>query len=159
MSVLPSDETKSTPITEPPVELDIEARTRDLGNGLTVRRLLPSAARRMVGPFIFLDHMGPVQLEAAQGARRRAAPSHLPRRGAGQRSSTVHRARANRLLRAEAVRVQELPVEEVGHRDRADPTATSRHVSLGSPRARELRTPVGTSLQEGLDRIRRPADA
>lgn len=37
------------------VELVIEARQRDLG-GFVVGRLLPSMRRRMVGPFIFLDH-------------------------------------------------------------------------------------------------------
>jgi redox-sensitive bicupin YhaK (pirin superfamily) len=33
---------------------------KDLGGGFTVRRLLPDAARRNVGPFIFFDHFGPV---------------------------------------------------------------------------------------------------
>ena len=74
MSVFSSSERESTPSTEPAVELDIEARTRDLGNGFTVRRLLPSAARRMVGPFIFLDHMGPVQLASGQGLDVRPHP-------------------------------------------------------------------------------------
>jgi redox-sensitive bicupin YhaK (pirin superfamily) len=74
MSVLPSNEPKSTATTEPSVELDIEARTRDLGDGFTVRRLLPSAARRMVGPFIFLDHMGPVQLMPGHGLDVRPHP-------------------------------------------------------------------------------------
>jgi redox-sensitive bicupin YhaK (pirin superfamily) len=74
MSALPANEAASTPSSEPAVELDIEARPRDLGNGFTVRRLLPSAARRMVGPFIFLDHMGPVQLAAGQGLDVRPHP-------------------------------------------------------------------------------------
>lgn len=42
--------------------MKIEARNRDLG-GFTVRRVLPFAKRRMVGPFIFLDHMGPMKLD------------------------------------------------------------------------------------------------
>ena len=42
------------------IELVIEPRTRDLG-GFDVRRVLPSAQRRMVGPFIFFDHMGPAE--------------------------------------------------------------------------------------------------
>jgi redox-sensitive bicupin YhaK (pirin superfamily) len=46
-----------------PVELVIEARRRDLG-GFEVGRVLPFAKRRMVGPFVFFDHMGPVQLAA-----------------------------------------------------------------------------------------------
>src|SRR5688572_8121492 len=44
------------------IELVINQRKRDLG-GFTVGRLLPFAKRRMVGPFIFFDHMGPVDLK------------------------------------------------------------------------------------------------
>ena len=40
------------------IEMVIEARRKDLG-GFEVGRVLPFAQRRMVGPFIFLDHMGP----------------------------------------------------------------------------------------------------
>jgi len=40
--------------------LTITPRERDLG-GFTVRRILPYAKRRMVGPFIFLDEMGPAE--------------------------------------------------------------------------------------------------
>jgi len=43
------------------IDLVIEARRRDLG-GFEVARVLPFAKRRMVGPFIFFDHMGPVDL-------------------------------------------------------------------------------------------------
>ncbi len=39
-------------------------RQHDLGGGLTVRRLLPSAQRQAVGPFVFFDHFGPVQAQA-----------------------------------------------------------------------------------------------
>lgn len=42
----------------------IEQRRRDLGGGLAVGRVLPFAKRRMVGPFIFFDHMGPMDLAA-----------------------------------------------------------------------------------------------
>ena len=41
-------------------------RTADLGDGFTVRRALPSARTRMVGPFIFFDRMGPVARMAAR---------------------------------------------------------------------------------------------
>jgi redox-sensitive bicupin YhaK (pirin superfamily) len=41
------------------IELVIEQRRRDLG-GFEVGRILPFAQRRMVGPFVFFDHMGPV---------------------------------------------------------------------------------------------------
>lgn len=42
-----------------PVEMLIVPPLRDLGDGFNVRRALPNAGRRMVGPFIFLDQMGP----------------------------------------------------------------------------------------------------
>lgn len=42
------------------IELIISSREKDLG-GFTVRRVLPYAAHRMVGPFIFFDHMGPAE--------------------------------------------------------------------------------------------------
>ena len=40
------------------IETLIIPRTRDLGDGFEVRRALPAAGRRMVGPFVFLDQMG-----------------------------------------------------------------------------------------------------
>ena len=43
------------------LDLVITQRRRDLG-GFVVGRLLPFGKRRMVGPFIFFDHMGPVEL-------------------------------------------------------------------------------------------------
>ena len=43
------------------IELVIDQRWRDIGS-FEVGRVLPFAKRRMVGPFIFLDHMGPVDL-------------------------------------------------------------------------------------------------
>jgi redox-sensitive bicupin YhaK (pirin superfamily) len=45
------------------LDLVIEERRRDLG-GFEVGRVLPFAKRRMIGPFIFLDHMGPIDLPA-----------------------------------------------------------------------------------------------
>ncbi|HUG97646.1 MAG TPA: pirin family protein [Gammaproteobacteria bacterium] len=56
-----------------PVELVIEPRTRDLG-GFEVRRALPSGRRRMVGPFIFFDQMGPSVLRAGSGLDVRPHP-------------------------------------------------------------------------------------
>ena len=43
------------------IETVIDTRRRDLG-GFEVGRVLPFAQRRMVGPFVFFDHMGPVDL-------------------------------------------------------------------------------------------------
>ncbi|HKU97536.1 MAG TPA: pirin family protein [Vineibacter sp.] len=42
------------------LDLVIEQRRRDIG-GFEVGRVLPIAQRRMVGPFVFFDHMGPVE--------------------------------------------------------------------------------------------------
>src|SRR6267154_4479673 len=58
------------------LDIVIDARKAELGPGLTVRRVLPFAQRRMVGPFIFLDHAGPVKLapEAARPADVRPHP-------------------------------------------------------------------------------------
>lgn len=44
-------------------DLVIDARRRDLG-GFDVARVLPFATHRMVGPFIFFDHMGPRTFDA-----------------------------------------------------------------------------------------------
>ncbi len=51
----------------------IEPRTRDLG-GFEVRRVLPVAGRRLVGPFIFFDHMGPSRFPPGQGIDVRPHP-------------------------------------------------------------------------------------
>jgi redox-sensitive bicupin YhaK (pirin superfamily) len=56
------------------VDVRLQPRARDLGGGFSVRRLLPSVARRMVGPFIFVDHMGPVRLPAGDGLDVRPHP-------------------------------------------------------------------------------------
>jgi redox-sensitive bicupin YhaK (pirin superfamily) len=40
--------------------LRLKGHEKDLGGGFVVRRLLPAAQRRSVGPFIFFDHFGPV---------------------------------------------------------------------------------------------------
>ncbi|WP_347304105.1 pirin family protein [Croceibacterium sp. TMG7-5b_MA50] len=47
---------------------------RDLGDGFTVRRALPSAHRRMVGPFIFYDQMGPAAFRSGEGLDVRPHP-------------------------------------------------------------------------------------
>lgn len=44
------------------IEMIIDQRRRSLGGGLEVGRVLPFAKRRMVGPFIFFDHIGPVDI-------------------------------------------------------------------------------------------------
>ena len=46
--------------------LILAGRKKDLGGNFSVRRVLPSARRRMVGPFIFFDHMGPATFAPGQ---------------------------------------------------------------------------------------------
>lgn len=45
---------------------ELKPRLHDLGGGFMVRRLLPAAQRRSVGPFIFFDHFGPVTIPAGR---------------------------------------------------------------------------------------------
>jgi redox-sensitive bicupin YhaK (pirin superfamily) len=48
------------------VDIVIEARKAAIAPGMEVRRILPFRLRRMVGPFIFMDHAGPVAVDPAQ---------------------------------------------------------------------------------------------
>lgn len=62
------------PTTDPDaIETVIIPRTRDLG-GFEVRRALPAAGRRMVGPFVFFDQMGPAEFVTGQGIDVRPHP-------------------------------------------------------------------------------------
>ncbi|HEV7348835.1 pirin family protein [Telluribacter sp.] len=45
------------------LDIVIEARQASIGPGMDVRRILPFRKRRMVGPFIFMDHAGPVPIQ------------------------------------------------------------------------------------------------
>ena len=49
------------------LEVVVVPRTADLGEGFEVRRALPSRQKRMVGPFVFLDQMGPHTFTAGRG--------------------------------------------------------------------------------------------
>jgi redox-sensitive bicupin YhaK (pirin superfamily) len=55
------------------IDLVIVPRSVDLG-GFAVRRALPHVKRRMVGPFIFFDHFGPVEFRTGQGIDVRPHP-------------------------------------------------------------------------------------
>src|ERR1700754_2042219 len=55
------------------IELMVIAAAKDIG-GFEVRRALPTAKRRLVGPFIFFDRMGPAVLRAGQGIDVRPHP-------------------------------------------------------------------------------------
>ncbi len=55
------------------LEMIIAPRARDLGD-LTVRRALPDAKKRAIGPFVFLDEMGPAAFAPGQGIDVRPHP-------------------------------------------------------------------------------------
>jgi redox-sensitive bicupin YhaK (pirin superfamily) len=56
------------------LEVVIVPRSRDLGDNFEVRRALPATRRRMVGPFVFLDQMGPHSFPAGSGLDVRPHP-------------------------------------------------------------------------------------
>ena len=45
------------------IQLQLSGQQKDLGGGFTVRRMLTSAPRQAVGPFVFFDHFGPITVE------------------------------------------------------------------------------------------------
>lgn len=49
------------------IDMIIEQRRHDLGGGFEVGRVLPSAKLRMIGPFVFFDHMGPLDIAPGVG--------------------------------------------------------------------------------------------
>lgn len=57
----------------PAIETVIVPRARDIGD-FEVRRALPAAGRRMVGPFVFLDQMGPAEFITGRGLDVRPHP-------------------------------------------------------------------------------------
>jgi redox-sensitive bicupin YhaK (pirin superfamily) len=54
--------------------LKLPGHEKDLGGGLRVSRLLPALARRTVGPFVFLDHFGPLEFEPGMNTDVRPHP-------------------------------------------------------------------------------------
>ncbi|HEY8290354.1 MAG TPA: pirin family protein [Acetobacteraceae bacterium] len=69
----PPNQTSSDNQAPDGVDAVIVPRTADLG-GFTVERVLPTQDRRMVGPFIFFDQMGPGEFLAGQGLDVRPHP-------------------------------------------------------------------------------------
>ncbi|HZZ94131.1 MAG TPA: pirin family protein [Usitatibacter sp.] len=55
-------------------EIRFRPRVRDLGDGFQVRRALPAAESRAVGPFVFFDHMGPARLSGERALDVRPHP-------------------------------------------------------------------------------------
>ena len=67
MSTFPTNEPECHEQTsDRALDMVIEGRPRGVGS-FTVSRLLPFAKRRLIGPFIFLDHMGPVEIAPSAG--------------------------------------------------------------------------------------------
>lgn len=56
------------------LEIVIESRNASIATGLNVRRILPFRMRRMVGPFIFMDHAGPVELSVPESTNMDVLP-------------------------------------------------------------------------------------
>ncbi len=73
MSWQPAHDAISQPTAARSLETVVVPRTRDLG-GFEVRRVLPSIERRMVGPFVFFDEMGPPLLKPGTGIDVRPHP-------------------------------------------------------------------------------------
>jgi redox-sensitive bicupin YhaK (pirin superfamily) len=73
MSTGVETDARSDAATAAAVELTIQPRVRSLGE-FDVRRVLPAAKRRMVGPFVFLDHMGPAVFPPGHGIAVRPHP-------------------------------------------------------------------------------------
>jgi redox-sensitive bicupin YhaK (pirin superfamily) len=75
-TAFPFDERTAMTDARPDGALDIAVvpRTHDLGDRFEVRRALPSVQRRMVGPFVFLDQMGPVAFAPGTGVDVRPHP-------------------------------------------------------------------------------------
>jgi len=73
VSTLPTNDPRCVASPTASIDLVIEARPRDLG-GFTVGRVLPSPRRRYVGPFVFLDHMGPHDIDPEHGMDVRPHP-------------------------------------------------------------------------------------
>lgn len=71
--VFPTHEPECSDTESDAIELLIQARARDIGD-FAVRRALPAARRRLVGPFIFFDHMGPVVMPVGHGLDVRPHP-------------------------------------------------------------------------------------
>ena len=72
MSYLAAEQPQCTE-TKGSVELIIEPKEKDLGE-FTVRRVLPAPEKRMVGSFVFFDHMGPAEFPPGQGIQVRPHP-------------------------------------------------------------------------------------
>lgn len=130
------------------IERILEARPRDLG-GFTVGRVLPQAARRAVGPFVFLDHMGPAE----------ATPSFAVRPHPHISLATVTYLFAGEVMHRDSLGSEQLITPGainwmtagtgIVHSERAPRVATARELHglqlwVGLPRAHEDTPPAFT---------------
>ncbi len=75
MSIRPGDEVPpGSDETRHAVMITLEPKPRDLGGGFAVKRALPAAEKRMVGPFVFWDEFGPAHFAAGEGLDVRPHP-------------------------------------------------------------------------------------
>ena len=65
----PSAPSAATPAAPAPAWQRLAARQADLGGGLVIARALPTAQRRTVGAWCFLDHAGPLRFPPGEGMR------------------------------------------------------------------------------------------
>ena len=70
----PSDSRDCAAAARTPTAQRIPAREALLGEGMRIYRALPSAQRRTIGAWCFLDHFGPVDVTTGQGLRVRPHP-------------------------------------------------------------------------------------
>ncbi len=54
--------------------IKFDGQKHDLGGGMIISRILPNINKRTIGPFVFLDHMGPITEEPSQNTDVRAHP-------------------------------------------------------------------------------------
>lgn len=69
----PCDGNRDLPAQDAHVKLLIVPKEKDIG-GFSVRRSLPDACQRMIGPWIFFDHMGPATFKPNDGLDVRPHP-------------------------------------------------------------------------------------
>jgi redox-sensitive bicupin YhaK (pirin superfamily) len=71
--VIEKEDDMTPPIAPSALETIVIPQSRDLG-GFSVRRVLPAIERRMVGPFVFFDQMGPALFDPGTGIDVRPHP-------------------------------------------------------------------------------------
>ncbi|HEX6227634.1 MAG TPA: pirin family protein, partial [Chryseolinea sp.] len=84
------------------IDLVIEARHASIAPGMSVKRILPFRLRRMVGPFIFMDHAGPVNIQPTSNAN----PDVLPHPHIGL--STVSYLFGGRVMHRDSLGVEQI---------------------------------------------------